>query len=139
MGDASREEALRDLDRRDWRRLWDALALLAAVALVVLLMENDLLPAFVALPMLLASLGAFWFLDFKAIDAQAARGRLDPMSRGERVSLAAVLVIAVLGLLAASAGLLPGRMELPFYVGLVLSMLGAVAVIDRRHKRRRRA
>lgn len=136
--DDARERALRDLDRKEWRNLGYALALLVVLGVVGAAAANGLVPAVVVGPIAVVALVGFTMLRFKGLDAQVERGRLDPMTLGERSWLLAVALAALVGIVLVRAQNLAARVEVPFYVGACVVLLGTVAIVNRRHKRRRR-
>ncbi|MEX2290092.1 MAG: hypothetical protein WD794_07190 [Mycobacteriales bacterium] len=105
--DEARERALRNLDRKEWRHLGYALALLAVLGVAIASAATGLVPAVVVGPVAVMAFVGFTVLRFKGLDAQVERGRLDPMTRGERGWLLALGLAGVLGVVLVRAQNLP--------------------------------
>ena len=100
---------------------------------------SGLLPPAVVGVLLVALLVVSTVLRLKAVEVRVERGRLDPMTRGERAAAAAAALVAVGTMLAARSADLPTPTEVLVHVDVLALVLATVAVIDVRHRRRRRA
>lgn len=134
-------DPVKELDKREWRLLGVALAVLLALAGFVVLMESRVLPESLLKPVALVGgvvfLGVLAVLRTKSLGTQVERGRIDPMTRGER-GVAALLALSAFGGLAAIHRLVDGStVRATAYAGLVVTLLVGYGLLDLWHRRHR--
>lgn len=135
-------DPLQELDRREWRLLKIVVAVGVGLVGFIVLLESDALPPSLRKPVALsgglALLVLLAVLRVKALRMQSERGRIDPMSLGERAVAALIGFAALLGLALTSAFVQDRGAQTAAFAGLALAVVAACGLLYLRHRRHRR-